>query len=269
MTLRGLYKTAGDSLSKAKKKFRMLKIEFDTSYHESGLTEELDSDQVANISPREARIWCQLNTRDMRNKIKRSHNNPETLISLLRGVTQLPLSNNPFQDWEGAASMGSCWCYAGAPRSLARVSHPAQERSGCQIGEPLIKACHDRNESRERLECGMGSTEKEVLRVKVMTGDISSLTPQQRAIAESWRNNLIRPCKSHLGQAFKQDVKDWNSYSPVDCCYQCKELFGYDEIQGSNPGRVKKFRAGQKEENISPHSCCEVPASAYCKLNSL
>lgn len=290
MTLLDLCKTAETSLNKAQEEFRMLKVEFDTSYHKSGPTEEPDPDQVANISPREARIWCQLNTTDMHNKIKSSHGNPETLISLLRGVIQLPLSNNPFQGkpniWLPIPYL--FFTCLGVDKT-GKMLHPCvhvgatQERLNywpefriqrknardAKISEPLIKTCHDRNESRKRLECGMSSTEKEDLRFKVMTGDISSLTREQRAIAESWRKNPIRSCKSHLGQAFKQDAKDWNNYSPIDCCYQCKELFGYDEIQRSNPERVKKFRAGQKEENVSPHSCCEVPASAYCKLNSL
>lgn len=282
--------TAGKSLEKAKKEFRMLKIEFDTYRHESGLIEKLDSDQVADISPREARIWCQLNTRDMHNKIKRSHNNPETLISLLRGVIQLPLSHNPFQGepkiWlpipymfftclgiDKTGKMLHPWVHVGATQE--RLNHwpefciQRKNARDAKIGESLIKACHDRNESRKRLECGMSNTEKEVLRFKVMTGDMSSLAPEQSAIAESWTKNSIRSCKSHLGQAFKQDAQDRNSYGPVDSCYQCKQLFGYDEIQERNPKRVLKFRAGQKEEKISPHSCCEVPASVYCKLNSL
>ncbi|KAH8684149.1 hypothetical protein BGZ61DRAFT_480420 [Ilyonectria robusta] len=289
-TLLGLCNIADISLEKGKKEFRTLKTEFDTLYHESGHTEELDSDQVVNISPREARIWCQLNTRDMHNKIKSSHGNPETLISLLRGVIQLPLSHNPFQGepkiWlpipymfftclgiDKIGKMLHPWVHVGATQE--RLNHwpefciQRKNARDAKIGESLIKACHDRNESRKRLECGMSNTEKEVLRFKVMTGDMSSLAPEQSAIAESWTKNSIRSCKSHLGQAFKQDAQDRNSYGPVDSCYQCKQLFGYDEIQERNPKRVLKFRAGQKEEKISPHSCCEVPASVYCKLNSL
>ncbi|KAH6962251.1 hypothetical protein BKA56DRAFT_623555 [Ilyonectria sp. MPI-CAGE-AT-0026] len=284
--LHDLGATAGKSLERAKKEFRTLKTEFDTFNHKSSHTKVLDSDQVVNISPREARIWCQLNTRGMHNKIKSSHGNPETLLSLLRGVIQLPLSHNPFQGepkiWlptpymfftclgiDKTGKMLHPWVHVGATQE--RLDHWPEFRiqrknaRDAKIGEPLIKACHDRNESRKRLECGMSSIEKEVLRFKVMTGDMSSLAPEQSAIAESWRKN--RFCKSHLGQAFKQDAKDRNIYSPVDCCYQCKELFGYDEIQESDPKKVLKFRAGQKEEKISPHSCCEVPTGFYCGGN--
>lgn len=289
-TLLDFCNTAESSLEKAKKEFRTLKTEFDAFRHKSGHTEKLDLDQDVNISPREARIWCQLNTKGMHNKIKSSHGNPETLLSLLRGVIQLPVSHNPFQGepkiWlptpymfftclgiDKTGKMLHPWVHVGATQE--RLDHWPEFRiqrknaRDAKIGELLIKECHDRNESRQRLEYGMSSTEKEVLRFKVMTGDMSSLAPGQSAIVESWRENSSQSCKSHLGQAFKQDAKDRNSYGPVDSCYQCKQLFGYDEIQESDPKKVLKFRAGQKEEEISPHSCCEVPTSVYCKLNSL
>ncbi|CAG9987949.1 unnamed protein product [Clonostachys byssicola] len=261
-----------------------------------GLPKEIESAPlVANISVRECRLWCELNTADFRQRLQSARGTAE-LLPIMNEVSNIILgdvaivSDQVDQD-EGVfkvhnakedTSIVSPYVYfvcTGMDKEgnkLHNLVHVGCTRERFPMWKPLQQHRDDaRNDLigqeaidewgkwREQLvKLGMATTDATFrLRENLMQGNTEELP--------EWAHELVtkklRACSNHVGQSFQQ--VDWNTIIHMGCCMLCKTTISFEEIKEKDYRKEAKC-ANLHRKKHCPHSCAEVATSGICDFKT-
>ncbi|KAH7166492.1 hypothetical protein EDB81DRAFT_878835 [Dactylonectria macrodidyma] len=223
---------------------------------------------VANVSLREVRLWCQLNTTTFHKSLNDRNGDLSVLRAFIAEQISERISATQSRDDITAAYFEEL--YIDDKKSKPNISTPlvyfictGLQENGHRIHDLLHKA---RLEELMELEKGDAAKEtKEKWRKSIMLGDLGALPPDLVQQANGLLANPLRACASHLGQAFCH--KGWDEVKEINCCYICKISVRYTEMQKDTLDITKNTRLSRRV--AVPHSCAEVPASAHCDPASL
>ncbi|KAF4511895.1 hypothetical protein G6O67_001096 [Ophiocordyceps sinensis] len=214
-------------------------------------------DQVPNVSLREVRLWCQLNTSHFIAKLDQAHSLEalesimnEQVLDVIRAqdsnVTDYKLTGNQKHNNQAP----SPWVYlicTGIGKHGERIHKHVHigatkerldlwpelnvQREAARenlIGEAARRAWAAWFRMLVNLEENKTDDEARQVRKDLMLGKVPTLEPKQ---AESARSVLARPlrdCRGHLGQAFS--LTGWNAAKVIGSCYICKMTTGFAEV---------------------------------------
>ncbi|KAH6889449.1 hypothetical protein B0T10DRAFT_548819 [Thelonectria olida] len=251
-------------------------------------TEITGSATVANVSLREVRLWCQLNTQEFHTQVAEA--NMDGLRSIMENdVPPLisALGNDRVRGFRVAHKPKSCakvnlpppWIYfictgrnsegqrlhkhthVGCTKErfdwLPDLHDTRQDARNLLIGDDAIRAWEKRLDDVNLFESPLDVEGVRELQGLMMTRRWSSIPLNMRNEAKRLVDHQLRPCGKHVGQAFS--LKDQGSCAPVGCCFLCKLTVAYRETLLDNIDEAKKVILRNRRV---AHSCAEVPASA-------
>ncbi|VUC23843.1 unnamed protein product [Clonostachys rosea] len=247
---------------------------------------------LPNISLRECRLWCILNTRAFHRKLIQADGEKKKLAPIMVEIADLIYAQHVVgitphllktKRATGMTTPYMIFVCIGQMES-GRTAHPLvhvgttredmtqwkelyelrQKARDHRLGTPTIgawKAWHRKllaldHEAGARNEGDRQRTDINNARTALVLGDT-------RALSESGQQMLadkLRACSTHLGQSFRQ--REWGLVEGYPCCYVCKTSQAWNEIEDPNLSEAYKIDLEQRHE--CPHSCAEVATSGYC-----
>jgi hypothetical protein len=251
------------------------------------------SSSVPNVSLRECRLWCALNTKEFHQKLQEAKGDKAKLAPIMEDVAAIICARGVIKDkipvvkLRNSANMVTPYMificlgqtengdrvhdlvHIGCTREwMTQWDELFQLRNNARnsrLGEATIDAWRDLYHRLVALDTEASATGKSDVerRTAILNVREALLKGDENALPESGKRLLaenLRACNTHQGQAFKQ--VEWFQVVPVTCCYICKSSMDWKEVRDPDiAGSVKIQLANRRN---CPHSCAEVATSGYC-----
>ncbi|CAH0050533.1 unnamed protein product [Clonostachys solani] len=252
------------------------------------LSQSESAPHVANISVRECRLWCQLNTTKFRQRLQNANDTAE-LRSAMDAISDMILGDvakvpTPYvfnltkkdrgivtplvyfvctgMDKEG--NQLHDLVHVGCTKEQFRIWEPFQEHRNKArddlIGQEAIEAW--KNWHGQLLRLGADdSNDTRKLRENLMQGNIGELPDWAHWLSTT----KLRACENHVGQSFTQ--VGWNHTALMGCCMICKTAISFQEVMGKDFQEEARLIHPMKRRHC-PHSCAEVVTSGACDFTT-
>ncbi|CAH0031352.1 unnamed protein product [Clonostachys rhizophaga] len=289
ITWKDLDKKITEQLKAVLRIIRSLANELGKHYHEdiipqfiSDLSQLESAPPVANISVRECRMWCQVNTTEFRRRLQTANGSTELraamdeISGMITGDVVTVPSPCAFRiDGKGVESIVTPYVYfvctgmdkdgnkvhnlvhVGCTRERHNMwkmlqGHRDQARDDL-IGQEAINAWG--NLYGQLVQLGVDRSEGTFqLREDLMQGNSQELPVWARGMV----TNKLRACANHVGQSFRQ--VNWNQAATMGCCFICKTAISFEEVENKDFHKEARCISLQMRRDC-PHSCAEVATS--------